>query len=227
MKSETRKLKVILTGATGLVGEGVLLECLANPAVETVLSVSRRPYACEHPKLQQCIVPDFMHLDAVSEQLTGYDCCFYCAGISSAGMSEADYTRITYDTAIAFAAQLLALNPAMVFCHVSGGMTDSSEQGRVMWARVKGKTENALLRMPFRAIYNFRPGLMQPAAGQRNVRSYYKLLSWIAPLVRLVAPGQVVSLAQLGRSMIHSVLYGYSKPVLEARDIQVLAEEMA
>jgi uncharacterized protein YbjT (DUF2867 family) len=160
-------MKVILTGATGMVGEGVLLECLANPAVERVLSVVRRPSGRNHPKLVEVIVKDFRELQPVEAQLSGYDACFYCAGISSVGMNEADYTVVTYDTPLAFATNLARLNPAMTLVHVSGSHTDSSEQGKVMWARVKGKAENALMRLPFKGVYNFRPSLMKPTPGTR------------------------------------------------------------
>src|SRR5271168_2968449 len=167
MPSEAARLRVIITGATGFVGEGVLFECLEHPAIEQVLLVSRKPYGLAHPKVRECIVPDFLDLDAVTGQLTGYDACFYCAGISSRGMSEANYSRITYDTTMHFAQKLAGLNPQMTFCHVSGSLTDSSEKGRVMWARVKGKTENALMRLPFKKVYNFRPGFMRPTPGQQ------------------------------------------------------------
>jgi len=143
MDPQGKKIRVILTGATGMVGEGVLLECQQHPAVEEVLVVTRKPYGGKHPKLKECIVPDFLDLDRFTSQLTGYDACFYCAGVSSRGMSEAEYTHITYDTTIYFAHKLAALNPQMIFNYVSGSLTDSSEKGSLMWARVKGKTENA------------------------------------------------------------------------------------
>ncbi|MGA7351144.1 MAG: NAD-dependent epimerase/dehydratase family protein, partial [Acidobacteriaceae bacterium] len=154
-------MKVIITGATGMVGEGVMLECLENPAVDEVLLVSRRPYGASFPKLKECIVPDFMQLDAAVDQLKGYDACFFCAGVSSIGKSEADYTRITYDTTLHFAETVARVNPKMVFVYVSGMGTDSTEKGRMMWARVKGRTENALSRVGFRAVYSFRPGFMR------------------------------------------------------------------
>jgi nucleoside-diphosphate-sugar epimerase len=141
MPSEDRKLRIIITGATGMVGEGVLLECLAHPAVGQVLMVNRKPYPASHPKLEECLVPDFLALDGFTNRLTGYDTCFYCAGVSSRGMSEEKYNHITYDVTTYFASKLASLNPQMVFCYVSGSLTDSSEKGRIMWARVKGKTE--------------------------------------------------------------------------------------
>jgi hypothetical protein len=218
------KLKVIITGATGMVGEGVLLECLEHPAIEQVLIVNRKPYGMKHPKLEECIVPNFLELDAFTDRLTGYDACFYCAGISSAGMSEADYTRITYDVTIHFAEKLVSLNPRMVFVYVSGSLTDSSEKGRVMWARVKGKTENTLMKLGFRQVYNFRPGFMKPTPGQKNVKSYYNLIGWLYPVLHVLLPNQVSTMRQVGRAMINSVLQGYPKQILEIRDINSLAK---
>ncbi len=216
-------MKVILTGATGMVGEGVMLACVENPAVDAILLVSRRPYGALPPKVTECIVPDFLQLDAVTSQLRGYDACFFCAGVSSVGKTEADYTRITYDTTLHFARTLVALNPAMVFVYVSGAMTDSTEKGRVMWARVKGRTENALLKVGFRAAYNFRPGFMQPMPGQRYTQPWFKWIGWLFPIVRVVAPNQVSTLHDVGLAMVRCVMDGYPKPILEIRDINQLA----
>jgi hypothetical protein len=224
MGSEAAKFKVIITGVTGMVGEGVMLECLEHPAVEQVLMVNRRHFSVEHPKLKECIVPDFLELERFSAELTGYDACFYCAGVSSAGMSEADYSRITYDVTIHFAEKLASLNSQMIFDYVSGSLTDSSEKGRVMWARVKGKTENALMRMTFKRVYNFRPGLMKPAPGQKNVKWYLKALGGLYPLLHLIMPNQVSTMRDVGLAMINSVLKGYPKQVLEIRDINSLAK---
>jgi uncharacterized protein YbjT (DUF2867 family) len=218
-------IKLILTGATGLVGEGVLLECLQHPAVEQVLVVRRRHYDISHPKLRELIVPDFFHLDDVQDQLTGYDACLYCAGISSAGMSEKDYSYITYETVLHFAGKLLKRNPNMIFSHVSGSLTDSSEKGRIMWARVKGKTENALMRMPFRRVYNFRPGFMKPTPGQKNIKGFYKVLVRLSPVFKTLMPGQFSTMKEVGLAMINSILRGYPKQVLEVKDIRLLAAE--
>jgi uncharacterized protein YbjT (DUF2867 family) len=218
------QIKVILTGATGMVGEGVLLECLEHPAIEQVLLVSRKPFHAKHPKLRECIVSDFLNLDEVSSQLTGYDACFYCAGISSAGMSESEYSHITYDITIHFAETLASRNPQMVFCYVSGSHTDSSEKGRVMWARVKGRTENALLTLGFRKVYNFRPGFMKPTPDQQNIKWYYKVIGGLYPLLRLLLPGQVSTMRDVGLAMINSVLKGYPKQTLEIKDINALAK---
>lgn len=213
-------MKVIITGATGFVGEGVLLECLRNNDVSAVLMVNRKPSGIQHPKLRECIVPDFMDLSAVKPQLIGYDACFYCAGISSVGLTEEVYTHITYDLTINFAKVMLSLNPDMVFNFVSGSHTDASEKGKIMWARVKGKAENALAKLPFKAQYNFRPGFMKPTKGQQNVKTFYKI---IVPIFPVLFPSQSCTLQEVGLSMIHAVLKGYTVQTLEINDIKRLA----
>jgi uncharacterized protein YbjT (DUF2867 family) len=218
-------LKVIITGATGMVGEGVLLECLANPAVAEVLLVGRKPYPTEHPKLKQLVVPDFMNITGIiTSQLSGYDACFFCAGISSVGMKEAEYTQITYDLTLHFAETLAPLNPQMTFIYVSGGSTDTTEKGRVMWARVKGRTENALMRLPFRTVYNFRPGFMKATPGQKNVKSYYNLIGWLYPILRILTPNFVSTLQDVAIAMIKATTNGYPKQILEVKDINELAK---
>lgn len=214
-------VKVILTGATGMVGEGVLLECLENPVVERVLSVSRRTCGRTHEKLTEVLVPDFRELGGVEAELTGYDACFYCAGISSVGLKEAEYTVITYDTPVAFASTLARLNPGMTFVHVSGSQTDGTEKGKVMWARVKGRAENALMRLPFKAVYNFRPAFMKPTAGQKNVIGGYWLVRILYPILTLVFPG--MQLRDVARAMINAVRFGAPKPVLEVAELRELA----
>ena len=214
-------MKVILTGATGMVGEGVLLECLQHAEVEQVLSISRRSCGRTDPKLKELLVADFRNLSSIEEQLKGYDACFYCAGISSVGMTEADYTAVTFDTPVAFATTLSHLNPGMTFVHVSGSHTDSSEQGKVMWARVKGKAENALLKLPFKAVYNFRPSLMKPIKGQTRVKGGYTLLSIIYPILNLFFPG--MDLSDVARAMINSAQNGAPKGILEVADMRALA----
>ena len=181
-------MRIILTGVTGMVGEGVLLECLENDAVEKVLTVSRKPTNHTHPKLEQLLVPDFRKTSDVEAKLTGYDACFYCAGVSSVGMSEADYTVITYDTPVAFATTLARLNPTMVFTYVTGARTDSTEQGKTMWARVKGRAENALMRLPFKGVYNFRPGLMTPKPGQKHLKTSYRVGARVRAAPEAVLP---------------------------------------
>jgi uncharacterized protein YbjT (DUF2867 family) len=215
------RMKVILTGATGMVGEAVLLECLDNPAVDRVCSVSRRPSGRTHPKLGELVVPDFRDLGAVETMLSGYDACFYCAGISSVGLSEEEYSVTTYQAPLALASALARLNPEMTFVHVSGAHTDSTEQGKVMWARVKGKAENALMRLPFKGVYNFRPSLMKPTPGQKRVKGGYWLVRVLYPLLSVFFPG--MPLKDLARAMINAVRYGAPKQVLEVADLRPLA----
>lgn len=214
-------MRIILTGTTGMVGEGVLLECLEHPSVEKVLAVSRKPTKHEHPKLEQLIVADFRKTDEVEAQLAGYDACFYCAGVSSIGMSEADYTAISYDTPIAFATTLARGNPNMVFTYVTGASTDSTERGKRMWARVKGRAENALMKLPFKGVYNFRPGLMTPKRGQKHLKTSYRIALVFAPILKLFFKS--LTLAQVGRAMIHCVERPGPKHVLEIADIAALA----
>ena len=216
-------IKVIITGATGMVGEGVLIECLAHPEVAEVLLVGRKAFGRVHPKLKELVVPDFLHLDGVRDQLSGYDGCFYCAGVSSVGMKEPEYTRVTYDVTLQFAEVLAGLNPGMVFDYVSGAGTDSSEKGRVMWARVKGRTENALMRLGFRRVYAFRPGYIGATEGQRNVPSYYKYFALLIPVLYRVLPTHGCTMREVGLAMISSVLVEYPKQVLEVKDIKALA----
>jgi uncharacterized protein YbjT (DUF2867 family) len=215
-------MRVIITGATGMVGEGVLLECLEHDSVERVLTVSRKAVNHTHPKLEQLLVPDFQKTSDVEAQLTGYDACFYCAGVSSVGMSEADYTVISHDTPVAFATTLARLNPSMVFTYVTGARTDSTEQGKTMWARVKGRAENALMRLPFKGVYNFRPGLMTPKPGQKHLKTLYRVALVFAPILKLFF--RALTLSQVGRAMIRCVQTGAPRQVLEIADIAALAE---
>ena len=213
-------IKVIITGATGMVSEGVLFECLQNPTVSEVLIVNRRHYELQHPKLKELIVPDFFELNKFADNIKGYDACFFCAGISSVGMKEDKFTRITYDTTMAFAKALLAVNSNMVFTYVSGSHTDSSEKGRVMWARVKGKTENDLAKLPLKAEYNFRPGAMLPFPGQKNWKAVYK---FIVKIIRAFSPKSVLTMEEVGKAMVNCVTIGYGKNILEISDIKTLA----
>ncbi|KPH12905.1 NAD-dependent epimerase/dehydratase family protein [Chryseobacterium sp. ERMR1:04] len=217
----SQPIKIILTGATGMVGEGVLLECLENPNISEVLSVSRKPSGKKHAKLKEYLVSDFLKIDLNDENLKGYDACFFCAGISSVGMSEEDYTKITYDTTLHFAKVLLNLNPEMVFNYVSGASTDKTESGKLMWARVKGKTENDLKKLGFKDAYNFRPGFMKPVEGQVNVKWFFKPLVWLFPII---LPSKSLTLHEVGRAMINVVQKGYPTSVLEIQDIKNLAK---
>ena len=211
--------KVILTGATGMVGEGVLLECLAEPQISAVLSVSRRSSGMIHPKLTEYLVADFLALQEDDATLTGYDACFYCAGISSIGKKEAEFTHSTFDTTIHFARVLLKQNPQMTFVYVSGAGTDSTGKSRLMWARVKGKTENTLAGMPFRKVYNFRPGFMKLTSGQKNALKMYRYVCWMYPILRLVLPNGTSTMKQVGRAMINCLVRGFEKQTVEVSDI--------
>ena len=213
-------IKIILTGATGMVGEGVLMECLENPDISEILSVSRKPSGKKHAKLKEYIVTDFLKIDSNDENLKGYDAVFFCAGISSAGMSEEEYTKITYDTTLHFAKAVLNQNPDMVFNYVSGLYTDKTESGKIIWARVKGRTENALKKLGFRSAYNFRPGFMKPVEGQENVKWFFKPIIWLFPML---LPSKSLTLHEVGKAMINAVKKGYPTSVLEIKDIKNLA----
>jgi uncharacterized protein YbjT (DUF2867 family) len=216
-------MKVLLFGATGMIGQGVLRECLRDERVEQVLAVVRTPLGQVHPKLQEVRHGDFLDFSALASSFTGFDACFFCLGVSSAGMKEEAYRRVTYGYTLAAAELLVRLNPGMTFSYISGQGTDASEQGRTMWARVKGQTENALLRLPFKATFLFRPGFIQPLHGIRSktklYRIFYALLGPLLPLVKRFFPGSMTTTEQLGRAMIQVAAYGYGKSTLETRDI--------
>ena len=220
-----KKIKVIVTGATGMVGEGVMHECLLNPQVEQVLIVNRKPSGFTHPKLKEIIHADFFDLSTIADQLAGYDACYFCLGVSSVGMKELEYYKLTYTLTINFAETLVKQNANMEFCYISGASTDGTENGNSMWARVKGKTENDLMKLPFKAVYNFRPGGMKPTKGLKNTLPYYKYFIWLYPVMRKFFPKTVSTLAELGQAMINSTLIGYDKHVLEVLDIVKLAHE--
>ncbi len=220
----SQQINAILTGATGMVGEGVLHECLQHPSVSSVLVINRKPCGVVHPKLKEIIHADFYNLSAIESQLTGYNACFFCLGMSSVGMNEADFTKGAYTLTMHVAETLSRLNHDMTFCYISGAGTDSTEKGRQMWARVKGKTENDLMKLPFKKVYNFRPGYLQPTKGLKNTLPYYKYLSWLYPILRPIASKYMSTLSELGLAMINSVLKGSDKQVLEVRDIIALAK---
>jgi uncharacterized protein YbjT (DUF2867 family) len=220
----TDTINVIITGSTGMVGEGVLMECLEHPLVKSVLVINRRPNGYAHPKLKKIIHADLFDLSAIESELSGYNACFFCAGVSSVGMKEPEYYKLTYTLTTNVAKTLVKLNPDMVFTYVSGSSTDSTEKGKMMWARVKGKTENDLMKMPFKAVYNFRPGYMHPTPGQRYVQKYYKYITWMYPVLKRLFPKQVSTLRDLALAMINAALYGYDKPILEVTDIKALAK---
>jgi uncharacterized protein YbjT (DUF2867 family) len=217
------KISVIITGATGMVGEGVLLECLAHADVEQVLVINRKPGGISHPKFKEIIHADFFDLAPIASELTGYNACFFCLGISSVGISKEEYKHITYDLTLNAGQLMEKLNPEMTFCYVSGASTDSSEQGRIAWARVKGATENALMRL-FKKAYMFRPGFMKATAGQKNVKSYYKFFAWLYPIGRVLYPAGFCTLQEVGKAMIQAAGKGYQKQILEVKDIVQLSK---
>ena|ERR1700690_2688024 len=214
--------KTIITGSTGMVGEGVLLECLRHPAVDQILVINRKPGGVSHPKLREIIHSDFFNLAPIEPQLAGYDACFFCLGVSSVGLSHEEYKKLTYDLTLNIAQLLARANSNMTFCYITGAGTDSSERGRIPWARVKGATENALLRL-FNRAYMFRPGFMKPTPGQRNVKSYYHWLAWVYPIGRALYPAGFCTLQELGQAMINAGIKGYPQPILEVKDIVQLA----
>ena len=215
----TEKINAIIFGATGMVGEGVLHECLKHPHVESVLVINRKPCGVKHEKLKEIIHKDLFDLTSIVDQLAGYNACYFCAGVSSVGKKEDEYTRITYDLTMHCANILVKLNPDLTFCYVSGVGTDSTENGRSMWARVKGKTENDLMKLQFKASYKFRPGYIQPTKGLKNTYKFYKVVAPIYPLIKLLFSKYVCTLEEIGLSMINVTLYGSEKQILECKDI--------
>jgi uncharacterized protein YbjT (DUF2867 family) len=220
-------MKVILFGASGMVGQGVLRECLLAGDVESVLAISRTAIGSRHAKLREIVHADFTDFTPLERELAGHDACFFCLGVSAAGLSEAEYTRVTHGFTLAAATLLARVCPQMTFAYVSGAGTDGSERGRVMWARVKGRTENALLALPFRAAYMFRPGLIRPLHGivsrTRAYRVFYTLAGPLLPLLKAVSPNSMTTTEQLGRAMLNAARQGAPKRVLETRDINALA----
>jgi uncharacterized protein YbjT (DUF2867 family) len=222
-------MKVLIFGATGMVGQGVLRECLQDSGVALVETVGRTAAGLQHPKLREVVHKDLWDYSAIENQLTGFDACFFCLGVSSAGMKEADYDHVTYGITLAAAETLSRLNPRMTFIYVSGAGTDSSEKGRVMWARVKGRTENVLLGLPFKAAYMFRPGLIEPLHGIRSktaaYRFAYAVLKPLLPIFRRLFPALIVTTEQIGRAMLVVARQGASKRVLESKDIGSIANQ--
>jgi uncharacterized protein YbjT (DUF2867 family) len=216
-------IRVIITGASGMVGEGVLHECLLSPDVEKVLVVGRRPCGTTHTKLTEIIHKDFFDLSPIESQLAGYNACFFCLGVSSVGMKKPDYERMTYDLTMNFAGTLARMNHHMSFCYISGAGTDSTEKGKLHWARVKGKTENDLQKLGFKQTFLFRPGILKPTPGLKNTLGFYKWAGWLMPLFQLVAPNSITSLTQLGKAMIRVGTSGYDKNIIEVKDIKVLS----
>lgn len=218
-------MRVILFGATGMVGQGVLRECLLDPGLKSVLSIVRTPSGRQHEKLRELVHTDFTSFRAIRDELGDLDACFFCLGVSSAGMSEADYTRVTHDFTLAAGSVLAERNPNMTFIFLSGAGSDSTEGGRVMWGRVKGKTENAVRRLPFRAVFVFRPAFIRPLHGitsrTRSYRILYTVLGPFFPVWKLLFPDHVTTTEQIGRAMLAVARHGYHKPILETPDINL------
>jgi len=220
-------MNVLLFGATGMVGQGVMHECLLDPEVQMVRAVGRTATGVQHTKLNEIVHQDLWHYEAISPRLSGFDACFFCLGVSSSGMNEENYERVTYNITMAAAEVLCRLNPNMTFIYVSGAGSDSSEHGRTMWARIKGKTENALLRLPFAAAYMFRPGFIEPLYGARSKTAAYRVFYIFArpllPLLRMAFPNYILTTEQIGQAMLNVASRGYSKRILESPDIRAAA----
>lgn len=219
------KIKVIITGTTGMVGEGVLHECLQSDKVESVLIINRRPLGVTHPKLKEIIHPNFFDITPIEQELKGYDACFFCLGVSSVGMDKDEYFKMTYTLTLHVAEVLARNNPNMVFEYISGGGTDSTEKGRLAWARVKGKTENDLMKLPFKKVYAVRPGFIKPTPGLKNVNKYYKYINWAFPILRAFSSNAASTMEELGKAMINAATIGFERPVLEVRDIVAFSKK--
>ena len=219
------KLNVIITGTTGMVGEGVLHECLLHPDVEKILVINRKPCGISSPKLFEIIHNDFFDFSPIESSLIGFNACFFCLGVTSINKKESEYYSLTYTLTMGIAQRLAKLNPEMIFCYISGAGTDSTEKGKSMWARVKGKTENDLMKLPFKRVYAFRPGFLQPTKGLKNVHKYYSIFGLLYPLFRLTLSKYVSTLKELGLAMINSAITGYEKQVLEVPDIVILSRQ--
>ena len=218
-----RKIRIIITGVTGMVGEGVLHECLLSSHVEKLLVVTRRPTGITHPKLSEFILKDFFDLSSLDAVVEGYDACFFCLGVSSVGKSKEAYEKMTYDLTMGFAKALVKVNPNMIFCYISGAGTDATQKSKLHWARIKGKTENDLQQLGFLQTYLFRPGILKPTKGLKNTLGFYKWTTWLGPILESLLPNSICSLAQLGQAMIHTTTRGYDKHTLEVRDIRLMA----
>jgi len=220
------KINAIVFGATGMVGEGVLNVCLDHPDVERVLVIGRRACEVKHPKLKELIHKDFYDYSSIEQGLKGYNACYFCLGVTSVGKHVEEYTRLTYDLTMEAAKTLSRINPEMTFCYVSGEGTDSSEHGRLMWARVKGKTENDLRKLPFKAAFAFRPGFIKPIKGQKHAYGVSKVLGAFYPLLRSLFSSHISTLDDLGLAMVEVTLNGYAKLILENRDIALAANSL-
>lgn len=217
-------LRVLITGSSGMVGEGVLLRCLQDPRVEKVLVINRRTCGHQHPKLKEILLDDFFKLEAIEDQLSGLQACFFCLGVSSVGLSKEQYEKITYALTLNFAKTLIRLNPGMSFMYVSGAGTDSSEKGRLHWARVKGKTENDLKKLSFAHVYAYRPGFIKPLPGQKHAYKAYRYLGWLYPIGRAISVNIFISLQEIGDSMINLAANPTADFILNGRRIAETAK---
>ena len=220
----SKKLSVLVTGSTGMVGEGVLQVCLQHPSDEKVVALNRRSVGFSHPKLTEILLPDFHQLKTVESQLKGLDACFHCMGISSIGTDEATYKDITYTLSILLGETMSRLNPGSVFCYLSGAGTDATETSKLSWARLKGRTENELMRMPFKAMYRYRPGFIKPLPGATHVQAFYKYVNWMFPIGKALFPDGFSSIEEIGRSMIQVALKEDESKLLAGKDIRRLSD---
>lgn len=221
-----KPLKVIITGSTGMVGEGVLHVCLHNSNIEKVLVITRKSTGIVHPKLKEVVHQDFYNLSAIENELSGYDACYFCLGVSSLGVKDDEYYKLTYTLTMHVAETLCKVNNNMVFCYVSGAGTDGTEKGKVKWARVKGKTENDLIKLPFKAVYAYRPGFIKPIKGLHHAHAFYKYILWMFPIGRLLFHNGFNTLEEVGLSMINITLNGYKSNIINGKDIATLAKTM-
>lgn len=216
-------MKVLVTGSTGMVGEGVLQVCLQHPDVEKVVVLNRRSVGFIHPKMTEILLPDFHQLKSVELQLKGLDACYHCMGISSLGTDEATYRDITYTLSILLGETFSRLNPGSVFCYLSGAGTDATETAKMSWARLKGRTENELSQMPFKAMYRYRPGFIKPLPGAAHVQSFYKYVDWMFPIGKALFPDGFSTIEEIGRSMIQVTLEDEKVKTLAGKDIRRVA----
>jgi hypothetical protein len=223
---ENLQKQLIITGATGMVGEGVLHEAIQSPFVGQILVINRKPCGISHPKVKEYLLPDFLKPEQIRETIKGYDACLFCLGVSSVGMNADEYKQKTYDLTLGFAKILHDENPQMSFSYISGSGTDSAEQSRLAWARVKGKTENDLSNLGFGDYYSFRPAMIKPTPGLKNALAFYKYINWIFPILRKLAPGMACTLQELGEAMLEVTIFGSSNKTIEGEDILALAKQM-